>query len=194
MSIRIAGFAGSLGSPSRTRALVEGAAARALARFGGTAIIHDLRGLQPSLGLAASVADLDAQARAILAEILAADALIVGSPVYKGSYGGLFKHLFDLIDPAALAGKPVLLTATGGGDRHALVIEHQLRPLFGFFEAAVLPTGVYAGGADFQDGQPAAPALLDRLDRAVAQFAPWLEPSRDPNPRRAPVALAAVAV
>ena len=74
----------------------------------------------------------------------------------------------------ALAGKPVLLTATGGGDRHALVIEHQLRPLFGFFEAASLPTGVYAGGTDFRDGQPASDALLARLDRAVEQFAPWL--------------------
>ncbi len=131
--------------------------------------------LQPSLGRAATLDDLDPTARGIVGDILSADALIVGSPVYKGSYAGLFKHLFDLIDPVTLAGKPVLLTATGGGDKHALVIEHQLRPLFAFFEAAVLPTGVYAGGADFCGGQPAAPALLDRLDRAVTQFAPFVE-------------------
>lgn len=87
---------------------------------------------------------------------------------------GLFKHLFDLIEPAALAGKPVLLTATGGGEKHALVIEHQLRPLFAFFEAATLPTGIYASGADFTDGQPTALPLLARIDRAVAQFTPWL--------------------
>ena len=80
-----------------------------------------------------------------------------------------------LIDPAALAGKPVLLTATGGGDKHALIIEHQLRPLFGFFEAATLPTGIYAGAADFTDTQPSSAPLLARLDRAVAQFSPWLD-------------------
>ncbi|WP_295049009.1 FMN reductase [uncultured Paracoccus sp.] len=178
MTFRIAAFAGSLSRPSRTRALVEQAAVRTALRFGGTVAVHDLTELQPSLGQAASLDDLDATARGIVDGILAADVLIVGSPVYKGSYAGLFKHLFDLIDPAALAGKPVLLTATGGGDKHALVIEHQLRPLFAFFEAAVLPTGVYAGGADFRDGQPAAPALLDRLDRAVAQFAPFIDRSR----------------
>src|SRR5205807_2048445 len=82
--------------------------------------------------------DLDSQAQPILAQILAAEVLVVGSPTYKGSYTGLFKHFFDLIDPAALRGKPVLLTATGGGDRHALIVEHQLRPLFGFFEAFAL--------------------------------------------------------
>lgn len=175
MTIRIAAFAGSLSRPSRTAALVETAAARTAARFGGTAETHDLTDLQPALGQAATLGDLASPARTIVERIIAADALIVGSPVYKGSYTGLFKHLFDLLDPADLAGKPVLLTATGGGDRHALVIEHQLRPLFGFFEAAVLPTGVYACGADFRDGQPVSQPLLERLDRAVAQFAPWLD-------------------
>lgn len=185
MSIRIAAFAGTLSSPSRTRALVEYAAERVAARFRGTATTHDVIDLQPSLGRAASFADLDPATREIVKDILSADALIVGTPVYKGSYTGLFKHLFDLIDPAALAGKPVLLTATGGGDRHALVIEHQLRPLFGFFEAAVLPTGVYAGAADFRDGQPASEPLLDRLDRAVEQFAPWLDrPAEGPRVAR----------
>ncbi|MFD1810195.1 NAD(P)H-dependent oxidoreductase [Gemmobacter lanyuensis] len=95
-----------------------------------------------------------ATARAALEVILSADALVVASPVYKGSYTGLFKHLIDLIDPAALQGKPVLLAATGGGDRHALVIEHQLRPLFGFFEAQTLPTGVYAADRDFAGVSP----------------------------------------
>ncbi|NBO21193.1 MAG: FMN reductase [Rhodobacteraceae bacterium] len=174
MTLRIAGFAGSLSNPSKTRALVDLAATKTAAQYGGAAVTYDLGDLQPSLGTAQGLDDLAPQARAIVESLIQADALIIGTPVYKGSYAGLFKHLFDLIDPAALAAKPVLLLATGGGDKHALVIEHQLRPLFGFFEAATLPTGVYAGAADFQDGKPAAPALIDRLTRAVEQFAPWL--------------------
>ncbi len=174
MTFRVAGFAGSFSSPSKTRALIDLAAHRAAARFGATAVTYDLTDLEPALGQARSLDDLAPFARAIVATLLSADALIVGSPVYKGSYTGLFKHLFDLIDPAALAGKPVLLVATGGGDKHALVIEHQLRPLFGFFESATLATGVYASSADFVDGLPASSALLSRLDRAVDQFQPWL--------------------
>ena len=178
MPFQIVGFAGSLNRPSKTRALVELAAGRAASRFHARAETFDLADLQPSLGTAATAGDLRGPARRALESILAADALIVGTPVYKGSYTGLFKHLFDLIEPAALAGKPVLLTATGGGEKHALVIEHQLRPLFGFFEAATLPTGLYASGSDFAGGAPFAPALLDRLERAVEQLAPWLDLTR----------------
>ncbi len=174
MTLRIVGFAGSQSRPSKTRALVDLATSRAAARFCATASTYDLTDLQPQLGAAGALDDLDGLPRAIVAAILSADAIVVGSPVYKGSYTGLFKHLFDLIDPAALTDKPVLLTATGGGQKHALVIEHQMRPLFGFFEAITLPTGVYASGADFADGVPVALALLDRVDRATAQFAPWL--------------------
>ena len=175
MSLRIVGFAGSLSHPSKTRALVDLVATRAAVALGATAATYDLTDLQPSLGAAQSLDDLDGLPRAIVASILSADALVVGSPVYKGSYTGLFKHLFDLIDPAALAGKPVLLTATGGGDKHALVIEHQLRPLFGFFEATTLPIGVYASGVDFIDGVPASVALLTRIDRAVSQYPKGLQ-------------------
>lgn len=176
--LRIAGFSGSQGSASKTRALVDLATARAAAQFGASANTYDLADLQPSLGAASTLADLAPLPRAIVDTLVSADALVIGSPVYKGSYSGLFKHLFDLIDPAALAGKPILLTATGGGEKHALVIEHQLRPLFGFFEAISLPTGVYAFGADFVDGQPVSPVLTARLDRAVAQFGPFLTRAR----------------
>jgi MsuE subfamily FMN reductase len=144
MPARIVGFAGSLSRPSRTRALVDLATARAAAAFGATAATYDLTDLQPSLGSATTLEDLDGLSRSIVASILSADALIVGSPVYKGSYAGLFKHLFDLIEPAAIAGKPVLLTATGGGEKHALMIEHQLRPQTTFTGAALQNGGLRA--------------------------------------------------
>jgi FMN reductase len=91
--------------------------------------------------------------------------------VYKGAYTGLFKHAFDLVDPRALVGKPVLLTATGGGPRHALVVEHALRPLFGFFEALTIPTAVYASDADFVGGQLAEAGVQARVSTAAQQLA-----------------------
>lgn len=173
MPRKIIGIAGSLSRPSKTRALVEAAVTRAAARFDLQGAVFDLSDIGPSLGQAGKLSDLAEFSKAAVATILSADALVIASPVYKGSYSGLFKHLFDLLDPVSLAGKPILLAATGGGDRHALIIEHQLRPLFGFFEAQTLATGVYASDTDFAAGQPVAPALLTRLDRAVDQFAPW---------------------
>lgn len=173
MTRTIIGLSGNLDRPSKTRALVQTVVSTAASQFEAAGTIFDLADFGPSLGTSHRVSDLDASARAALDVVLSADALVVGSPVYKGSYTGLFKHLVDLIDPLALAGKPVLLTATGGGDRHALVIEHQLRPLFGFFEAQTLPTGLYAADRDFTDGQPSSPALMDRMTRAVSQLAPF---------------------
>lgn len=173
MTRTIIGLSGNLDRPSKTRALVQTVVATAASRFEATGTIYDLTDFGPSLGTARRVGDLAPTARAALEAILSADAVVVGSPVYKGSYTGLFKHLVDLVDPLALVGKPVLLTATGGGDRHALVIEHQLRPLFGFFEAQTLPTGLYAADRDFAEGQPSSLALADRLDRAVDQLAPF---------------------
>ena len=99
--------------------------------------------------------------------MIGADVLVAGSPTYKGSYTGLFKHFFDLIDPTALRGKPVVLLATGGGDRHALIVEHQLRPLFAFFEALTLPTAVYASEKDFTDGVLVSPTIRARAEQAL---------------------------
>ena len=181
MTRTIIGLSGNLDRPSKTRTLVQTVVATAASQFDTAGTIYDLADFAPSLALGRRAGDLDPSARAALEVILSADALVVGSPVYKGSYTGLFKHLIDLIDPPALADKPVLLTATGGGDRHALVIEHQLRPLFGFFEARTLPTGVYAADRDFVAGQPASDTLHTRLGRAVDQFALFFDRRRQPE-------------
>jgi FMN reductase len=174
MGQKIVGLAGSLNKPSKTRALVEAAVERAAARYWLDSEVFDLTTFSPSLGTAARLSDLDGRARSAVDAMLGADALVLASPVFKGSYGGLFKHLLDLLDPLSLAGKPVLLGATGGGPRHALVIEHQLRPLLGFFEAQTLATGIYASELDFHEGVVTSAAALERLDRAVGQFAPFL--------------------
>jgi FMN reductase len=102
-----------------------------------------------------------------LQAIESADLIIAGSPVYRASYTGLFKHFFDLVDFQSLKGVPVLLAATGGGERHALVIDHQLRPLFAFFQAHTLPYGLYATPEAFTDYHLTDPAQFERIERAL---------------------------
>ena len=72
----------------------------------------------------------------------------------------------------------MVLTATGGGPRHALVVEHSLRPLFGFFEALTIPTAVYASDADFRDGQLVEAGVLARVNAAAQQLAGAIDPTR----------------
>ncbi len=107
-----------------------------------------------------------------LAAVEQADILVVATPVFRGSYTGLFKHFFDFIHQDALIDKPVLLAATGGSERHALMIDHQLRPLFSFFQARTLPLGVYATDKDFADYRLQDAALIQRATLAVQRALP----------------------
>lgn len=127
-----------------------------------------LSDLGPALAACARREAVPERVEQHLRAIEQADLLVVGSPVYRASYTGLFKHLFDLVHHEALVGVPVLLAATGGSDRHALMIDHQLRPLFGFFQAQTLPLGVYASEADFNGLHIQSPTLQARIQRAAA--------------------------
>lgn len=103
-----------------------------------------------------------------------ADLLIAATPVYRGSYTGMFKHFFDLVDQYALANKPVLLAATGGGEHNALVLEHALRPLFGFFQALTLPVAVFASSGDFEGTALLNPRVYGRIEMALNDVADLL--------------------
>lgn len=162
----IVGFSGNTTRPSSTRRFVQSVGETLARQVGLEHQVFDVEDLGPSLASARSVADLDAEGRRVLETIIQAEALVIGSPTYKGSYTGLFKHVIDLLDPADLRGKPIIITATGGGDRHSLVVEHQLRPLFAFFEAFVTPTAIYATGRDFVEGD-LSPAISARVRQAV---------------------------
>ena len=174
----IVAISGSPRRPSKTSALVELIAAEVVGRTRARLDIFDLVDAGPGLGAALQRSDLTLPAARIIDAIEQADALIVGTPVYKGGYTGLFKHIFDLVEPQSLAGKPVVITATGGGPRHALVVEHALRPLFGFFEALTIPTAVYASDADFLNGELSDTRVLARTSAAAQQLAEALNASR----------------
>ncbi|AVZ74206.1 oxidoreductase [Streptomyces lunaelactis] len=101
-----------------------------------------------------------------------ADGLIAVTPVFTASYSGLFKSFFDLIEPHALTGKPVLIGATGGTARHSLVLEHALRPLFAYLRALVVPTAVYAASEDWGGtGDARSGTLPERIARAGRELA-----------------------
>lgn len=165
----VLGVSGNITRPSKTRTFVDHIAGQLAARIGAASTTFDIQDLGPSLGQARRLGELDPAARNLVEQLTAADVLVVGSPTYKGSYTGLFKHFFDLLDPSALRGKPVILAATGGGERHSLIVEHQLRPLFGFFEAFTLPTAIYASDRDFSDGALVSEAIRARAQQAVAE-------------------------
>ncbi|MGW0805850.1 FMN reductase [Nonomuraea sp. NPDC002799] len=174
-----------LTQPSSTRLLADRlaeAVTRRLADPAAETQVIELRELAVDIANAFVTGFPNARLRAAIEAATEADGLIVVTPIFSGSYSGLFKSFFDVLDNTALTGKPVLIAATGGTPRHSLALEHALRPLFAYLRAVVVPTAVYAaaedwggGGDSFTDG------LGDRVARAAEELAGLLE-------RRAPAA------
>ncbi len=140
-------------------------------RLHASVTLVELAPIARSLGQSLTRAEVEPAVEQALATVESADLLVVATPVYRGSYPGLFKHLVDFIELEALVDTPVLLAATGGSERHALVIDHQLRPLFSFLQAHTLPIGVYATPADFDGVQINSTALQARIALAADRAA-----------------------
>ncbi|MFD1704714.1 NAD(P)H-dependent oxidoreductase [Methylopila henanensis] len=113
--------------------------------------------------------ELEPRGEDLLRLVERADLLIVGSPVYRASYTGLLKHLFDLVERTALTGRKAVLVASGGTALHGLMLEHQLRPLLGFFGVLTVPTAIYALDSDFDGGRVMGADLINRITRAAQE-------------------------
>jgi FMN reductase len=160
--VRIVGVSGSLSVPSRTSALVSAVSNEFARPLAASVELIELGSLVGSLA-GTRRAELGLPAQAALAAVEAADVIVVGSPAYRAAYTGVFKHFFDFVGQYALVDKPIVLTATGGSDRHALLVEHQMRPLFGFFQALTLPLGIFATESDFENYEIVNDELSQRI-------------------------------
>lgn len=175
--LRVVAVSGTLSTPSKTDALVDAILDELAEVLPIERHVIRVSELGPLFAGALTRDQLDERVERELRAIESADLLIAASPVYRASFTGLFKHLFDFVEQYALVDVPVLLAATGGSERHALILEHSLRPLFGFFQALTLPLGVYAHASDFTDRRVTAPLLQERIRNAIARGLPLIRSS-----------------
>jgi FMN reductase len=183
----LAAVTAGLRQPSSTRLLADRLAAATAGHLpAGTKVITiELRDLAHDIVNALLTGFPAPALHEALEQVLRADALIAVTPLFSGSYNGLFKSFFDVLDPGALAGKPVLIAATGGTARHSLALEHAIRPLFSYLRAITVPTAVFAATGDWGTAGGSADGLTARIDRAGAELAALVEqrkPAAEPDP------------
>ncbi|GLF95068.1 FMN reductase [Streptomyces yaizuensis] len=175
MTTTIAIITGGLREPSSTRLLADRLEASVRTRLtaAGDMVDSSFVELRP-LGRAIIDAMLSGFPTEPLEEaygtVGGADGVIAVTPAFNASFSGLFKSFFDVLPEDTLADMPVLIGATGGTERHSLVLEHALRPMFSYLHAIVSPRGVYAATDDFGTRDSGA-ALGERIDRAAADYA-----------------------
>jgi len=164
---RLVVISAGTGNPSSTRQLADRLAQKSLDLLGeATVSVIELGPLAADTARAAVAGFPSEELKQAIDRLADADAIIAATPIYKAGMSGLFKTFVDVLDNDLLVAKPILLAATGGTPRHALVIDDQLRPLFAYMRALTLPTSVYAAPEDW-----GSPALGERLDRAATELA-----------------------
>ena len=168
--VTVAVINAGVSDPSSTRLLADRIAQRtvdALRESGtqATVSVIDLAPLAVDIARSLVSGFANEPVQMAIERLAAADAVIASTPVYKAGISGLFKSFADLIDNDLLIAKPVILAATGGTARHAMVVDEHLRPLFAFLRAVPVPTSLYAAPEDW-----GSPDLGKRINRAAAEL------------------------
>ncbi len=167
---------GGLREPSSTRLLADRleAAVRSELTAAGqpvTSTVVELRPLAHAVTDAMLTGHVAPELQAAFDALRDADAVVAVTPAFNASFSGLFKSFFDVLPAETLADVPVLMGATGGTERHSLVLEHALRPMFSYLHAVVAPTAVYAATSDFGGQDDPGGSLTQRVATAAAGFA-----------------------
>ena len=188
---RITVISAGLGVPSSSRLLADQLAAsveRQLAAAGYAVDIEVLELRDLAVDIANNFVTGYAAPRLadVIARVEASDGLIAVSPVFSASYSGLFKSFIDVLDPKALEGKAVLIGATAGTDRHQMVLDFAMRPLFTYLRTRIAATAVFAGPQDWGNNDDGGSPLSVRVDRAAGEFVALLQ---DSGPQQKPAAL-----
>ena len=165
---RLLAVVGAVTAPGRLNAAVQHAMEVAAARPAVSATLLNLADHRVSFADGRPLDRFTDDTARVVATIAEADAVLIASPVYRGSFTGALKNLLDLTPVDALRGKPVGIAAMGATLHHYLGVDWQLRAVLAWFGALVAPTSVYLESAHFKDGALADPAARAGLEQLVA--------------------------
>jgi FMN reductase len=173
--VRLAVVSAGTSDPSSTRLLADRTAQRAsdlAARQGNQVAVSviELRELATDIAPALVSQHISPRLQQAVSTLCQADGIIASTPVYKAGPSGLFTSFFHVLDNDLLIAKPVVLAATAGTARHALVADDQMRPMFAYMRAMTVPTALFAAPEDWSD-----PALNKRIDRAAVELVLLIE-------------------
>jgi FMN reductase len=161
--------------PSSTRLLADRIADRTceLAACHGrtvTSNVIELREIAADISSALVSQLVSPRLQAAIAALGEADGIIASTPVYKAGPSGLFTSFVDVLDDDLIIARPVVLAATAGTARHALVADDQMRSMFAYLRALTIPTALFAAPEDWGD-----PGLNSRIDRAAVELVLLME-------------------
>jgi FMN reductase len=171
---------GSVTPPGRLHAAIADAVEVAKARPNVSASLLNLAEYRISFADGRPLDRFADDTAAVVDRLGAADAVLLASPVYRGSFTGALKNLLDLAPLDALRGKPVGIVAMGATLHHYLGVDWHLRGVLAWFGALVSPTSVYLESGHFQGGRLADDGARSALSDLVTTLLAMGENLRGP--------------
>ena len=183
--LRLAVISAGTSDPSSTRLLADRIADRSsdLAACHGRTVrssVIELREISADICTALISQLITPRLQTAITALGEADGIIASTPVYKAGPSGLFTAFIDILDDDLIIARPVVLAATAGTARHALVVDDQMRSMFAYLRALTIPTSLFAAPEDWGD-----PDLNKRIDRAAVEFVLLMESGFSQNVRDA---------
>ncbi|WP_227131324.1 NADPH-dependent FMN reductase [Halorubellus salinus] len=178
-NVHVVALCGSLRDASHTRSALE-VALDAASDAGASTELVDLRALD--LQVFDADADDAGDADELRATVAGADAILLGTPMYHGSYSSPLKTALDYCGFDEFEDKTVGLLAVAGGGFPVTALEH-LRSVCRALDAWVIPhqAAIPKAYDAFEDGAFVDDGLADRvrtLGRQAVQYAN-IEPDPD---------------
>ncbi|WP_253736395.1 NADPH-dependent FMN reductase [Halohasta salina] len=170
--IHVVALVGSLREGSYTR-LATNRALQGVDAAGGRGELLDLREYDlPPLN---TDRDEPGDSQRLVDRVGTADAIILASPMYHGSYSGVLKNAIDYCGFDEFEGKTVGLLAVSGGSFPITTLEH-LRSVCRALDSWVLPhqAAVPNVGSAFENGEfvdEGTEKRVDTLGRRVVEYA-----------------------
>lgn len=109
--------------------------------------------------------DYEGDTKFVTETIMAADAIIFGTPTFQASIPATLKNIFDLLPVNAFRDKVVSIVVTAGTAKHYMMVEQQLKPILAYMKAHIVPTYVFIEEQDFLRKEIVNDDVLFRLDR-----------------------------
>jgi NAD(P)H-dependent FMN reductase len=162
---------GSVTPPGRLNQAVALAVELARARPGVSASILNLADHHVSFADGRPLDRFTDDTARVVQAVTDADAVLIASPVYRGTFTGALKNLLDLVPVEGLRQKPVGIVAMGATLHHYLGVDWHLRAVLAWFGALVAPTSVYLESAHFREGKLADPGAREALEQLVTGLA-----------------------
>ncbi|CEI81725.1 NAD(P)H-dependent FAD/FMN reductase [Oceanobacillus oncorhynchi] len=165
--MKIIGLSGSIVG-SKTRTVMDAVAKEIAEKYPEADFqLIDLKDYDLQFSDGRNYLDYSGDTAWVTRQVMEADVMIIGTPVFQASIPASLKNIFDLLPVGAFQDKTVSFFVTAGSSKHYLVADHQLKPTLSYMKAQIVQTFVYVEEKSFQQKKIVDDDVFIRLERLI---------------------------